>query len=83
MPALRERGRREMSVETYVKLHFEFAFRDEQKPGDDFEFYLGGDSYWLDRAEVEELVERAKAALEVYDHANVILRVGADGLEAS
>lgn len=65
----------EMSVEAYVKLHIECSFRNEQKSGDDFELYLGDhqDPFWLNRAEVEQLIERAKAALGVYEYANAML----------
>lgn len=64
-----------MSVEAYVKVHIECTFRNEQKPGDDFELYLGDhlDPFWLTRGEVAELVERAKAALSVYDYARALL----------
>lgn len=62
-----------MSVEAIVKIHIECAFRDEQKPGDDFELYVDHHSFWLNRGEVEELIERAQAVLEAYDDANTAL----------
>lgn len=87
MPALREHGREwpEMSVAAYVKLHIECEFRNDQKPGDDFELYLGDhlDSFWLTRAEVEELIERSNAALTAYDNANMVLGKSMDGIERS
>jgi hypothetical protein len=60
-----------MAVEVDVKLTIECNFRDDQNEGDDFNLWFDcGHDFWLNQAEVEELMNRLGAALVAYHHAN-------------